>query len=188
MKVDVAVDKGWREVDLDAAERDILRAEFVAVDLEFSGLFMDYQKHKTLDSYYEYCADNVWKFATVQLGVCAAYRDPEAPTSWILCPYNFHVWPSSRRVFLSDTNSLSYLIQAGLDFQKWITSGFDFRRLAAITRYETDVKNGSSPSECLHVSRRRENLASEYPTGRSTATIRIDYREREAPGDTQRSP
>ncbi|KAH0486970.1 MAG: uncharacterized protein KVP18_001004 [Porospora cf. gigantea A] len=129
----------WRERELDEACSDILKAEFVAVDLEFTGLFMEFQKHATVEQYYEYCADNVWKFAAVQLGVCAAYRDPARPSEWILCPYNFHIWPSRRRVFLSDSSSLSYLVQAGLDFNDWIRNGFDCYRLAAIERFEKET-------------------------------------------------
>ncbi|CBZ55609.1 putative CAF1 family ribonuclease domain containing protein [Neospora caninum Liverpool] len=66
---------------LDQAVKDISEADFVAIDLEFTGLFPQSSSVKRplcLASYFERCVQGAEYFLAPQLGICAARRCPPA--------------------------------------------------------------------------------------------------------------
>eukprot|EP00914_Ancora_sagittata_P009494 GHVO01018115.1.p1 GENE.GHVO01018115.1~~GHVO01018115.1.p1 ORF type:complete len:580 (+),score=103.26 GHVO01018115.1:65-1804(+) len=118
-----------KRLRIDEACQAIEGAEFVAIDLEFSGLFSSFKKCSDLPTHYKFCAENVKRFATMQLGVCAVSRNPDVPNGWIFTPFNFHLFPSQRSVFMCDSSSLRWLRTQGFNFETWIAQGFDYTRL-----------------------------------------------------------
>ncbi|CDJ44371.1 hypothetical protein, conserved, partial [Eimeria tenella] len=79
---------------LQQAVQDIHRAEFVAVDLEFTGLLLE-QRHRplSLEKYYAECHKAVQQFLAPQIGICCARRDETNSAQWILQPYTFDAHP-----------------------------------------------------------------------------------------------
>ncbi|CEM34702.1 unnamed protein product [Vitrella brassicaformis CCMP3155] len=123
----------WRHAAVEQAIGDIQHCDFVAIDLEFTGLFKDGTSRKsTMELYYDHCRDSVPQFLTVQLGICAVKRDAEDPNMWVLSPHNFNAFPALRRVFLCDTSSLRFLRRNGFDLNKWIDDRVEYARLAEV--------------------------------------------------------
>lgn len=92
---------------------EIEAADFVALDLEFSGLFLDADgrdgaKASSLQEYYARCATSIPEFQPLQLGICCA-RQGEV---WELRVHEFNLWPK-RRLFVSDFKSLQFLREHG---------------------------------------------------------------------------
>ncbi|PFH37655.1 CAF1 family ribonuclease [Besnoitia besnoiti] len=201
---------------LDQAVKDICEADFVAIDLEFTGLFpqalsASSKRPPSLSSYYELCIQGAEFFLAPQLGICTARRCPPAGASasassastpaggsdggrstasnektcagdscgasekpeccqesqpsgkWILAPYTFHAFPSQRTQGGVDTCTLKWLLQNGFDFNQWISTGFNYMRLAELQQQARQVAN--SPA-----SQRRGSAAGKAggPSGSST--------------------
>eukprot|EP01054_Gregarina_sp_Poly1_P010744 Gregarina_sp_Poly_1__10743@NODE_819_length_6147_cov_44_607072_g593_i0_p2_GENE_NODE_819_length_6147_cov_44_607072_g593_i0NODE_819_length_6147_cov_44_607072_g593_i0_p2_ORF_typecomplete_len384_score39_23CAF1/PF04857_20/1_7e47_NODE_819_length_6147_cov_44_607072_g593_i017752926 len=115
---------------LDDAIEEISRSEFVALDLEFSGLCLTSKKYESPEDYYQFCVESIPNFLAVELGICCVRRSQENINEWIFSPFNFHLYPSKRTLFFSDSLSLSWLIQQGFDIQKWVEDGYDYKALA----------------------------------------------------------
>eukprot|EP00913_Durusdinium_trenchii_P001337 g1235.t1 len=108
---------------------DIATAEFVALDLEFSGLFLDVDDRGMLGSdYYTRCITSIPEFLPLQLGLCCAHRSADSPNAWELRVHEFNLWPC-KRLFVSDFKSLQFLREHGFDFNAFLEHGFAFSRL-----------------------------------------------------------
>ena len=117
-------------VDTRCICKDIEAADFVAFDLEFSGLFLEEgrSRHASLEKYFTKCVQSIPQFLPLQLGVCCA-RQRLADKVWELRSHEFNLRPSSRRMFLSDFKSLQFLRENGFDFNAYLDSGFSYSRL-----------------------------------------------------------
>lgn len=121
------------------AVRDIHNADFVAVDLEFTGLLLGHRPEPlSLESYFAECRKAVQEFLAPQVGICCARRDEADPTRWILHPYTFEAHPrSGRSVFSVDLKALRFLQRNGFDFNKWLAQGLDYARLCDVQQQRT---------------------------------------------------
>eukprot|EP00917_Polyrhabdina_sp_WS-2016_P000198 GHVP01000370.1.p1 GENE.GHVP01000370.1~~GHVP01000370.1.p1 ORF type:complete len:591 (-),score=93.44 GHVP01000370.1:161-1873(-) len=117
-------------LEIEACCQLIERCDFVALDLEFSGLFSNFKKCNQVQKHYKMCVENVSNFTALQLGICVVSRDPKDRNKWLLSPFNFYIFPSQRRVFLCDSSTIKWLSLQGFDFKKWIALGYDYTRLA----------------------------------------------------------
>eukprot|EP00922_Rhytidocystis_sp_ex-Travisia-forbesii_P013595 GHVS01020343.1.p1 GENE.GHVS01020343.1~~GHVS01020343.1.p1 ORF type:complete len:265 (+),score=26.18 GHVS01020343.1:197-991(+) len=118
--------------DLDPVVAAIAKADFVAMDFEFSGLFLNRSRSGDLQNHFTSCLTSVPQFLLLQIGVCAAYRSPTSPHLWTLSPHNFYLLTSQNVIFSSDTSCLRFLRNNGFDFSRWIAGGRDYRRLSTI--------------------------------------------------------
>mmetsp|Transcript_24345 Transcript_24345/g.54236 ORF Transcript_24345/g.54236 Transcript_24345/m.54236 type:complete len:600 (+) Transcript_24345:129-1928(+) len=114
---------------------DIRRAEFVAVDLELTGLHVKSERFIGIDRCYSAHRDGARTFLPVQLGICAARRDPDRTSPdgschWILSPASLYVFPrdSGDRHFSASTATLIFLHNNGFDFNNWISHGIGWLR------------------------------------------------------------
>ncbi|CAK0820144.1 unnamed protein product [Prorocentrum cordatum] len=120
---------------------DIEVADIVALDLEFSGLFLRMGRDSpppALEEYFAKCLESVPRFLPLQLGVCCARQRP-APSpgaggsacgAWELRSHEFNLWPGpGRRVFSADMESLKFLRQHGFDFNAFLEQAHPFVRL-----------------------------------------------------------
>lgn len=112
---------------------DIEVADFVALDFEFSGLFLNPEREKqllSLNDYFDKCAESIPQFLPLQLGVCCARQKQGQPGhTWELRTHEFDLWPQSRRVFAADLQSLRFLRAHGFDFNAFFTSAYLYTRL-----------------------------------------------------------
>jgi len=110
---------------------DIEEADFVALDLEFSGLFLQYERDfRPLDAHFRKCVESVPRFLALQLGVCCA-RKRFGEGTWELRAHEFNLWPRSRgaSVFNADLASLLFLHQHGFDFNEFFQHHYEYARL-----------------------------------------------------------
>eukprot|EP00439_Symbiodinium_sp_Y106_P007982 s3647_g1.t1 len=119
-----------RENAIDRCCSDIEAADFVALDLEFSGLFLDEcgSRHSSLEKYFAKCIASIPQFLPLQLGICCA-RQRLSDKVWELRSHEFNLWPCSRRLFMSDFKSLRFLRENGFDFNTYLDTGFSYSRL-----------------------------------------------------------
>jgi len=96
--------------------------EFIAVDLEFTGLPKSEVETAGAETYFSNAVNGAREFAAVQSGVCLAGR-LEDDQLWYTEPYNFYLYPRRRRVCRLDTHSISFLRDNGFDYAEWIDSG-----------------------------------------------------------------
>ena len=112
--------------------KKIENADFVAFDLEFSGLVLDtgnQLNHKAnLAEYYAHSRKSVKKFVTLQLGVCCANYN-KSEDKWVLSPFAFYTRPKDR-IFSSDVESLKFLAGQNFDLSKWALEALPYTRLA----------------------------------------------------------
>lgn len=110
---------------------DIEVADFVALDLEFSGLFLSVERERrtlSIDDYFGKCLESIPKFLPLQLGVCCARRRDDTGT-WEMRTHEFNLWPQDRRIFAADMQSLRFLRQHGFDFNSYFEKAHTYGRL-----------------------------------------------------------
>ncbi|CAE7561653.1 STE23, partial [Symbiodinium necroappetens] len=108
---------------------DIEVADFVALDLEFSGLFVDHQRGpQVLEAYFARCVESVPKFLALQLGLCCVQFQKEKQV-WELRTHEFDLWPQDRRLFTVDLQSLQFLRTHGFDFNAFLERAHPYSRL-----------------------------------------------------------
>eukprot|EP00929_Paragymnodinium_shiwhaense_P039261 TRINITY_DN20643_c0_g1_i1.p1 TRINITY_DN20643_c0_g1~~TRINITY_DN20643_c0_g1_i1.p1 ORF type:complete len:606 (+),score=151.26 TRINITY_DN20643_c0_g1_i1:238-2055(+) len=127
--------KNWRFAQQFALE-ELRKAEFVAVDLELTGLHVKSERFIGIDRAYSAHRDGAKTFMPVQVGVCAARRDPaKAPdgggTHWVLSPISLYVFPrEGENHFSVSTATLLFLEKNGFDFNDWVRHGVGWLRPA----------------------------------------------------------
>lgn len=123
-----------RAVAVKRCVSDIEVADFVAIDLEFSGLFLKPERERrelTLSEYFTKCVESIPQFMPLQLGICCGRRlsDGIAGGRWEVRVHEFNLWSQDRRIFSSDMQSLRFLRAHGFDFNKYFEQGYAFERL-----------------------------------------------------------
>jgi len=116
---------------------DIEVADFVALDLEFSGLFLSTERGDrqamTLEAYFKKCVESIPHFLPLQLGICCVRHRPKGGAGdggpWELRAHEFNLWPSDRRLFTSDLQSLRFLRAHGFDFNTFFERAHAYARL-----------------------------------------------------------
>mmetsp|Transcript_16781 Transcript_16781/g.36072 ORF Transcript_16781/g.36072 Transcript_16781/m.36072 type:complete len:621 (-) Transcript_16781:134-1996(-) len=130
--------QNWRSVQSRVLE-DIRKAEFVAIDLELTGLHVKSERFIGIDRCYSAHREGAQTFLPVQVGICAARRDPEkskknGAAHWILSPVSIYVFPrdapGSERHFSVSAATLTFLHDNGFDFNEWVHRGLGWLRPA----------------------------------------------------------
>jgi len=111
---------------------DIKKSEFVALDLEFSGLFSDVagptgMQKLSVDTYFSKCIRSVPEFLPLQLGLCCMRRCGDY--RWELRSHEFNLWPLHRRLFNADFQSLRFLADNAFDFNAFFEHGHAYMRI-----------------------------------------------------------
>lgn len=131
---------------------DIEVADFVALDFEFSGLFLNPEREKrilSLDDYYEKCSESVPEFLALQMGVCCARKSKDGSGAWELRTHEFNLWPQDRRIFNLDLQSLRFLSTHGFDFNAFFAQAHNYRRLPTL---DADKGNPTAKLPASHAS------------------------------------
>ncbi|KAL8454569.1 hypothetical protein Emed_000290 [Eimeria media] len=90
--------------------REVLRkAEFVALDLELTGLHARAEKFLGVDQCYAAHSEGARSFMPVQLGLCAARRSESDASRWILSPASIYIFPQNPRVFQEENEERATL-------------------------------------------------------------------------------
>jgi len=100
-------------------------ADFVAIDLELTGLHKNSERHIGIEQCYSAHREGAGTFLPVQVGICAARRDGN---HWHLTPASIYVYPGDDRYFGLTTQTASFLVKNGFDFNEWISGGVGWLR------------------------------------------------------------
>lgn len=123
-------DRDPRGPAITQCKSDIATADFVALDFEFSGLFLDVERgggrQRSLADYFKKCVESIPEFLPLQIGICCARQQGE---TWELRTHQFNLWPQSRRLFTSDFQSLKFLRSHGFDFNDFLDNGYPVSRI-----------------------------------------------------------
>mmetsp|Transcript_101237 Transcript_101237/g.287033 ORF Transcript_101237/g.287033 Transcript_101237/m.287033 type:complete len:599 (-) Transcript_101237:71-1867(-) len=121
--------RNWHAVQGMVLE-EIRRAEFVAVDLELTGLHTKSERFIGIDRCYAAHREGAKTFLPVQVGICAARRDPTRSVEgggchWILSPASLYVFPRAmgEQHFSVSSAALVFLEANGFDFNDWVRHG-----------------------------------------------------------------
>lgn len=158
--------KNWRSVQRRVLE-EIRRAEFVSVDLELTGLHVKNERFIGIDRCYSAHREGARTFLPVQVGVCAARRDPEKSSAnggchWILSPVSLYVFPreaaGSERHFSVSAATLLFLDNNSFDFNAWVRDGLGWLRPA-----EEEERRRGVQQRIDEVTRLRQGAAAAVP-------------------------
>uniref|UniRef100_A0A8C3R1K5 Uncharacterized protein n=1 Tax=Cyanoderma ruficeps TaxID=181631 RepID=A0A8C3R1K5_9PASS len=121
----------WR---LPRLRRRILRAAFVALDMEFTGLHstsLQNNEPSLFDSpaeRYEKARQSVQHFTLVQLGL--AIFSKENSNKYVVHSYNFFLFPSTLGIrdveFTLSASSIQFLSHYGFDYNKFLKDGIPY--------------------------------------------------------------
>ncbi|CAJ1364460.1 unnamed protein product [Effrenium voratum] len=93
--------QNWKEVNHEVLA-ELRKAEFVALDLELTGLHLKNERFIGVERCYSAHREGAKTFLPVQVGLCAARRDfskggPES-CHWVLSPVSLYVFPREAAV------------------------------------------------------------------------------------------
>lgn len=130
------VTKSNFESELGELRRHVGAADFVAIDLEMSGVtsapWRDSFEFDRSDVRYLKVKDSVEKFSVLQFGVCP-FRWDASTHSFVAYPYNFYIFPRQEvpiggpsYEFLCQTTSIDFLARYQFDFNACIHEGISY--------------------------------------------------------------
>eukprot|EP01138_Halocafeteria_seosinensis_P010601 gb/GECG01010825.1/.p1 GENE.gb/GECG01010825.1/~~gb/GECG01010825.1/.p1 ORF type:complete len:1029 (+),score=136.17 gb/GECG01010825.1/:1-3087(+) len=113
---------------LPALKEAIEKADFVALDLEFSGLQAESMAtilpNDTIRTRYLRMRHAVRQMQVFQFGL-AIFRWDQESNSWKGMPFSFYLLPRKGK-FVNCADSVRFLADNGFDFGKWATTGLPF--------------------------------------------------------------
>eukprot|EP00371_Babesia_bovis_P001573 XP_001610220.1 CAF1 family ribonuclease containing protein [Babesia bovis T2Bo] len=112
----------WRD-HVDEARRAIRESDFVALDVEYTGLHLKDDRYVGLDKCYEAHASGAKQFIPCQVGLTAARYMGD--NLWSIHPMSVYTLPSSNKFFKVSTSTLQFLKDNNFDFHSWIHHGVE---------------------------------------------------------------
>ncbi|XP_075973238.1 poly(A)-specific ribonuclease PARN-like [Anticarsia gemmatalis] len=132
------VRKNFKEA-LPLVKESIDKADFLAIDAEFTGLIngRDVSVFDLPEDCYIRSLAGCSEFLLIQFGLCAFYWD-EKRNHYMNDAYNFYLFPRGRpgpeRMFMCQSSSLDFLASNGFDFNKLIKEGISYMTEPTETR------------------------------------------------------
>ncbi|CAE8712505.1 unnamed protein product [Polarella glacialis] len=158
--------KNWRAVQSQVLE-EVRRAEFVAFDLELTGLHVKNERFIGIDRCYAAHREGAKTFVPVQVGICASRRCPDrsipgGSTHWILSPVSLYVFPresgEAASHFSVSAATMVFLDSNGFNFNDWVRHGLGWLRPA-----EEEEKRRSVQQRIDEVSRLKRGAIASAP-------------------------
>ncbi|KAK3931125.1 Poly(A)-specific ribonuclease PARN [Frankliniella fusca] len=149
-------------------KKSLSEAEFITVDLEFTGLTsggreLDPMPFDTPQQYYDKVHQKALDFLPLQLGVCIFQYDSSG-NKFTYQAYNFYIFPFSKLkgfpncIFQCQNSSISFLSSCGFDFNKAFGEGIPF-----LTQPEEDKLKTSIEERQQKMGRENTKESSDVP-------------------------
>ncbi|XP_052073736.1 poly(A)-specific ribonuclease PNLDC1-like [Mytilus californianus] len=130
----VGITKANFEDVFPTVETAIRKAEFIALDAEFTGLQLNKQTKSTLfdtsEERYAKLRRTISNITICQIGVSAFVKDPDSENKYIAHTFNFHLYPPVFGPvdvrFTCQASSLRFLCKYNFDFNKFIYDGISY--------------------------------------------------------------
>ncbi|CAG9786357.1 unnamed protein product [Diatraea saccharalis] len=115
---------------LPLVNESIGKADFLAIDAEFTGLMngRDVSLFDSPSEYYNRLYNGASEFLPIQYGICAFYWNEEKK-HYMNDAYNFYLFPrrpGPEKIFMCQSSSLDFLASQGFDFNKLIKEGISY--------------------------------------------------------------
>ncbi|XP_057816544.1 poly(A)-specific ribonuclease PARN [Cryptomeria japonica] len=165
------VTRGNFKVALEGLRGLIRDADFIAIDLEMSGLtsapWRDSFEFDTLEVRYSKLADSARNFAVLQFGVCP-FRWDSTSAHFFAHPHNFYIFPRNELPanippfdFLCQTTSIEFLAKHNFDFNVCIYEGISYlsKQQEAEVRHKlglTDVDENKKGNSEISINQLKE--------------------------------
>ncbi|CAH0701407.1 unnamed protein product [Spodoptera exigua] len=137
------VRKNFKET-LPLVKESIDKADFLAIDTEFTGLMngRDVTIFDSPEDYYIRLMNGSSEFLLIQFGMSCFYWD-EKRNHYLNDTYNFYLYPRGRpgpdRLFLCQSSSLDFLASNGFDFNKLIREGISYMTSTTETKLRENL-------------------------------------------------
>ncbi|XP_071152162.1 poly(A)-specific ribonuclease PNLDC1-like, partial [Mytilus edulis] len=130
----VGITKANFEDVFPTVETAIRKAEFIALDAEFTGLQLNKQTKSTLfdtsEERYAKLRRTISNITICQIGVSAFVKDPDSENKYIAHTFNFYLYPPVFGPvdvrFTCQASSLRFLCKYNFDFNKFIYDGISY--------------------------------------------------------------
>ena len=110
--------------------KDIEESDFIALDLELSGLIQNkFKIYDTPEENFLKSKNNADNFRIIQLGISCFIKNKNNDKEYIAKPYNIYVFPSEKvnnAKFDFYLESIIFNRDHGCDFNKWIKKGVSY--------------------------------------------------------------
>ena len=113
--------------ELPGLEACLARAEFVAFDLEMTGIMGTERNPKDdgVEERYQRMSPTATKYSIIQVGLCFFERSGEGG-GYVASPYSFFLFPEWGPDLIMSPSSITFLKKNGMDFNEWINHGLSF--------------------------------------------------------------
>lgn len=101
----------------------IRECDFVALDVEYTGLHLKDDRFIGVENCYEAHASGARKFVPCQIGLTAAKYLQDG--LWKITPTSVYTLPSAKKFFKVSTSTLQFLRDNNFDFNTWIRHGVE---------------------------------------------------------------
>ncbi|AFZ79631.1 hypothetical protein BEWA_024800 [Theileria equi strain WA] len=98
----------------------IKNADFIAFDMEYTGLHLKDDRYVGIDKCYEAHSAGAKQFIPCQIGLTMAKLENGV---WNITPTSIYTFPSDNTVFKVNTSTISFLKDNNFDFNSWIRNG-----------------------------------------------------------------
>ncbi|CDR93999.1 CAF1 family ribonuclease containing protein, putative [Babesia bigemina] len=112
----------WKD-HVQEARSALRTCDFVAVDVEYTGLHLKDDRFVGLEKCYEAHASGAKQFVPCQIGLTAAKYLGKGV--WKITPTSVYTIPSSNKFFQVSTSTLQFLKDNNFDFNSWIRHGVE---------------------------------------------------------------
>lgn len=112
----------WKEHS-EAIKKSIRDADFVAVDVEYTGLHIKDDRFIGIEKCYEAHASGAKQFIPCQIGITSAKYLSDG--KWRITPASVYTMPAANKFFKVSTTTLQFLKDNNFDFNTWIHYGVE---------------------------------------------------------------
>ncbi|KAK2195447.1 bifunctional Nucleotide-binding alpha-beta plait domain superfamily/Ribonuclease H superfamily/R3H domain superfamily/R3H domain/Poly(A)-specific ribonuclease [Babesia duncani] len=113
----------WRE-HVGLILEAINACDFVALDIEYTGLHLKDDRYVGVDRCYEAHSSGAKQFIPCQIGLALAKHVDSG--IWKITPSSLYILPPENHTFSFNTNTLSFLKENDFDFNAWIHNGVGY--------------------------------------------------------------
>ncbi|GBE60817.1 CAF1 family ribonuclease [Babesia ovata] len=152
----------WKD-HLQEARAALRECDFVAIDVEYTGLHLKDDRFVGLEKCYEAHASGAKQFVPCQIGLTAAKYVGKG--LWKITPTSVYTIPSSNKFFQVSTSTLQFLKDNNFDFNSWIRYGVEH-----LTPSEERDRKASIELRIKEL----EQLVNNVPPGPPAAAIEFD--------------
>ncbi|KAK2198230.1 bifunctional Ribonuclease H superfamily/Ribonuclease CAF1/Ribonuclease H-like superfamily [Babesia duncani] len=129
----------------------IPQCTFISIDTEFGGISDRSKSIKELEEYFLAVKEDVEDYTIFQIGICLCFYSTDADIKWTLDPYKFYTFSTEIPDSCLLNSTASWLRKNGFSFDRWVSEGLPYRRLADINDRTLEKKRKRKEYNEIHM-------------------------------------